>query len=307
LTRKYASPEAFKQALEQRLRAQAKTGAEFARKRQLLVFDRFLARVVQVLGNTVTLKGGLVLEIRLDRARTTKDIDLRLTGSADGVLARLQEAARLDLGDFFTFEVGPDDDHPEIQGDGMVYDGLRFQATCSMAGKPYGHPFGVDIGFGDPILGAPDVVTADDILGFAGIAPPTLRLYPIETHIAEKLHAYTLPRARPNSRVKDLPDLALLAGAKSLDAKRVKAALDQTFGFRKTHDLPATLPAPPVAWAAPYAAMATEDRLEWPTLAALTAAARVFLDPVLAGARDATWNPETWVWQPHQPLRGGAA
>ena len=213
--RKYASPEAFKQALEQRLRAEAKTGAAFARSRQFLVFDRFLARVVQALGNAVTLKGGLVLEIRLDRARTTKDIDLRLTGSADGVLARLQEAARLDLGDFFTFEVGPDQDRPEIQGDGMIYDGLRFQATCRMAGKPFGHPFGVDIGFGDPILGAPDIVTAEDTLGFAGIAPPTLRLYPIETHIAEKLHAYTLPRARPNSRLKDLPDLAPCSPARS--------------------------------------------------------------------------------------------
>ena len=48
---------------------------------------------------------------------------------------------------------------------------------------------------------------AEDVLAFAGIAPPTLRLYPVETHIAEKLHAYTLPRPRPNSRVKDLPDL----------------------------------------------------------------------------------------------------
>lgn len=78
--RRYPSPEAFKQALEQRLRAATKTGAAFARRRQLLVFDRFLARIVQVLGDTATLKGGLVLELRLDRARTTKDIDLRLTG-----------------------------------------------------------------------------------------------------------------------------------------------------------------------------------------------------------------------------------
>ena len=229
--RRYPSPEAFKQALEQRLRAATKTGAAFARKRQLLVFDRFLARIVQVLGDTATLKGGLVLELRLDRARTTKDIDLRLTGPSDGVLTRLQAAARLDLGDFFTFEIGPDADHPEIQGDAMIYDGRRFRAACRMAGKPYGQPFGVDVGFGDPMLGAPEVVTAEDVLGFAGIAPPTLRIYPIETHIAEKLHAYTLPRKRPNSRVKDLPDLALLASAQSLEAKRVRAALGQTFGF----------------------------------------------------------------------------
>ena len=47
------------------------------------MFDRFLARVVQIFGNAVLLKGGLVLELRLERARATKDVDLRLVGSAD--------------------------------------------------------------------------------------------------------------------------------------------------------------------------------------------------------------------------------
>ena len=50
----YSSPEAFKQALEQRLRTSARSGDEFARKRQLLVFDRFLARVFDVLGDAAT-------------------------------------------------------------------------------------------------------------------------------------------------------------------------------------------------------------------------------------------------------------
>jgi hypothetical protein len=67
----YESPGAFKQALEHRLRAASASGDAFARRRQLLVFDRFLARVVQALGNAVVLKGGLVLELRLERARTT--------------------------------------------------------------------------------------------------------------------------------------------------------------------------------------------------------------------------------------------
>jgi hypothetical protein len=56
-TRAYSSPEAFKQALEQRLRGTVKTGADFARRRQLLVFDRYLARIVSVLGDAATLKG----------------------------------------------------------------------------------------------------------------------------------------------------------------------------------------------------------------------------------------------------------
>ncbi|MCC6999856.1 MAG: nucleotidyl transferase AbiEii/AbiGii toxin family protein [Deltaproteobacteria bacterium] len=190
--RTYASPEAFKQALEQRLRTSAKTGAQFARRRQLLVFERFLARIAAVLGDAATLKGGLVLELRLDRARTTKDVDLRVLGSPDDLLAKLQETARRELGDFMTFEVGPDEDTPAILNDGTQYEGRRFRAECRLAGKLYGQPFGVDVAFGDPILGEPEVVVAEDVLAFAGIAPPTLRLYPIETHIAEKLHAYTI-------------------------------------------------------------------------------------------------------------------
>ena len=127
----YSSPEAFKQALEQRLRTATKTGADLARKRQLLVFDRFLARVVALLGDAATLKGGLVLEMRLERARTTKDVDLRLTGPPGNALATLQEAARRDLGDFMAFEVGPDEGlAPQV---GFEPTTLRLTAGCSTA------------------------------------------------------------------------------------------------------------------------------------------------------------------------------
>jgi hypothetical protein len=295
--RTYASPAAFKQALEQRLRASAKGGAAFARKRQLLVFDRFLARVARVLGDSATLKGGLVLELRLERARTTNDVDLRMVGSPDRVLERLQEAGRVDLGDFMTFELATDSDHPEIQNDGLQYDGLRFRAECKLGGKIYGQPFGVDVAFGDPIVGEPELRFADDVLAFAGIAPPQIRLYPIETHVAEKLHAYTLPRDRPNSRVKDLPDLALLATARPVEATRLRAAIEQTFTFRETHACPRMLPAPPESWRLPYAAMAREDQLPWKTLEEVTGAARAFVDPVLTGDLDATWEPSSSGWR----------
>lgn len=145
--RSYASPAAFKQALEQHLRATGGQGAAFTRKRQLLVFDRFLARIAVTLQDAVTLKGGLVLELRLKRARTTKDVDLRLTGAPGNILAKLQAAARMDLGDCMTFEIGPDDQHPAIQNDGMPYDGLRFRAACKLAGQSYGNAFGVDVAF----------------------------------------------------------------------------------------------------------------------------------------------------------------
>jgi hypothetical protein len=296
MTRTYDSPLAFKQALEQRLRSATSTGAELVRKRQLLVFDRFLARIVAALGDAATLKGGLVLELRLERARTTKDVDLRLMGSQGDILSRLQEAVRQDLGDFMTFEVGPDSNHPEIVNDGMQYDGLRFRAECRLAGKVYGQPFGVDIAFGNPILGEPEVVVAEDVLAFAGIAPPRLRLYPVESHIAEKLHAYTMPRSRPNSRVKDLPDIALLATVRDIDSVTLRNAIDQTFEHRATHPVPASVPAPPNAWTSVYARLAESDRLKWRTLAEVTEAVRTFLNPVLAGT-SARWGTEAWDWQ----------
>lgn len=295
--RQYATPLAFKQALEQRLKASSTTGTDFGRRRQRLVFDRFLARLAQVAGDAVTLKGGLVLELRLARARTTKDVDLRMMGSSGDVLDRLQEAGRLDLGDSMRFEIRPDDEHPEIQNEGMQYEGYRYRAECRLAGMIYGRPFGVDVAFGDPLIGEPDIVTADDTLGFAGIAPPALRLYPVASHIAEKLHALTMPRPRLNTRVRDLPDIALLATTGPIDGKLLRQAIDRTFEFRSTHGAPAMVPIPPDFWEAPYAAMAATDELPWTTLRQVTAAVSSFLDPVLRSVDTLRWEPAEWSWR----------
>jgi len=294
--RQYSTPLAFKQALEQRLRSASPTGTDFGRRRQLLVFDRFLARLGRVAGDAVTLKGGLVLELRLERARTTKDVDLRMMGSPSDVLELLQEAGRLDLGDHMTFEIQPDDEHPEIQNEGMRYEGYRYRAECRLAGMIYGRSFGVDVAFGDPLIGEPDVIMAEDTLGFAGIAPPAIRLYPVVSHIAEKLHALTMPRPRPNSRVRDLPDIALLATTGPIEGSLLRLAIDRTFAFRSTHPVPVLISEPPGFWSTPYAAMAVADELPWKTLGEVAAAVVTFLEPVLGTAIPGTWEPSEWRW-----------
>lgn len=296
IVRRYATPLAFKQALEQRLRSSSATGTDLGRRRQLLVFDRLLARLMKVAGDAVTLKGGLALELRLARARTTKDVDLRMMGSAREVLKRLQEAGRLDLGDNMRFEIQPDDDHPEIKNEGMRYEGYRYRAECRLAGMIYGRPFGVDVAFGDPLVSEPDNVTAEDTLGFAGIAPPTLRLYPVVSHIAEKLHALTMPRRGPNSRVRDLPDIALLAMTGPIDGRLLRQAIDRTFDFRSTHAVPRVVPEPPDFWEAPYAAMAATDELPWAEFRQVTEAVSAFLDPVLRAGNVLSWEPGEWRW-----------
>lgn len=298
MARQYAHPLAFKQALEQRLKTAASSGIELGRQRQLLVFDRFLARVQKVIGDAVTLKGGLVLEVRLAKARTTKDIDLRLAGSPEGLMERLTEAARLDLGDFMRFEIQPDPKHPEIQNEGLQYDGYRFRAECRLAGKIYGQAFGVDVVFGGPMLGEPDLAAAADLLDFIGVPPPTLRLYPIATHIAEKLHAYTLPREKPNSRVKDLPDLALLATTGPLNAETLRTAIDQTFSHRATHVVPHAVPEPPATWDPIYREIAKKNDLPWANVDEVYRAVTDLLDPVLRDDDIKDWAPDRWRWEP---------
>jgi hypothetical protein len=181
----------------------------------------------------------------------------------------------------------------------MIYGGRRFRAEGRMAGKPYGLPFGVDVAAGDAMAVAPDVVQGTRFLAFAGIEPVSLRVYPREVHIAEKLHALTLPRSRPNSRVKDLPDLALLAQTGPYDGPTLRGAINRTFTFRRTHPVPDRLPDPPAQWAAAYARMANGDDLPWRTLDDLLLAVRAFIDPLLS-AKPGTWNHESWGWSDAQ-------
>lgn len=297
MTKMYRTPGAFKAALETRLKRDAATHHfDMSRRRQLEIFYRFLARVTHVLGDRVVLKGGLVLELRLERARTTKDVDLRMMGSSDEALEHLQAAGALELEDYMRFEVQRDRHHPDILSDGMKYDGHRFRAQCMLAGQIYGSPFGVDVGFGDPLTGEPDEIAASDLLRFAGIEPPVLRVYPIVSHIAEKLHAYTVQHESENSRVKDLPDIGLLALIGELDAELLRSALAQTFAFRDTHLLPEALPAPPTSWEQPYAKIASKDELPWPTISEVHEEVSLFLDPVLAGNPLGTWDPHSWIW-----------
>lgn len=301
---KYATPAAFKMALERRL--SQRHGGAISRVRQVLVFSRFLARVGRVIGDAATLKGGLALELRLGKARTTKDIDLglrSLSGDRDQVLARLQEAARLDLDDFMVFEVRVDPEHPTIDNDGLLYEGYRFRASCLLAGKEYGRKnFGIDVVMGEPVHGRADELIAEDWLGFAGIPPPTIRTYPVEIHVAEKLHAYTMPRKTLNSRMKDLPDLALLAMAADHDSTVLRSAIDETFRYRGTHDVPLSVPAPPVEWTERYRRLAEEEDLPWPAIADLLERVCIFLDPVLASpSRRARWDGPAWTWHDQQP------
>ena len=291
---KYATPQAFKAALEDRLRNQLRTGHDLGRLRQLVVYDRFLCRVLTEVNLSVVLKGGVVLELRLPFARATKDIDLRASGRPDDLLQALQSAGRRPI-DPLRFEVSVDPKHPTIEADGMVYDGLRFRVQCTLAGRIYGRPFGLDVAFVDPLYGAPEILPASTWFDFAGLEGVPIPVVPLETHIAEKLHAYTVPRERPNSRLKDLPDLALLSMVRRMRGAELREAIQLTFEHRGTHPVPVRLPDPPADWATRYTRFVRGTGLPWDSLDDVLERARTFLDPVLTGG-NGDWSPAPGAW-----------
>jgi hypothetical protein len=75
----YATATAFRMALEARLNTMAREqGIDVQRLRRQVTFDRLLCRLFHDPSAPWLLKGGYAMELRLEVARTTRDIDLSL-------------------------------------------------------------------------------------------------------------------------------------------------------------------------------------------------------------------------------------
>ncbi len=257
----YASPTAFRRALEDRLKQKARNeGLDFQRLMREVSFDRLLARLFARKDAAWILKGGYALELRMKEARATKDIDLALRHSLGtqedvplkaAILKALSESAARDLGDFFSFNIG----EAMLDLDAAPYGGARFPVEALLDDRTFVR-FHLDVGAGDVVLAPFDTTQAHDWLAFAGITGAEFPTISREQHFAEKLHSYTLPRETPNSRARDLIDMLLLIGTGKMDHAKVRLALDATFKRRKTHPLPVALARPPAAWVAPFMALA---------------------------------------------------
>ncbi|MGI9003671.1 MAG: nucleotidyl transferase AbiEii/AbiGii toxin family protein [Pseudonocardia sp.] len=80
------------------------------------------------------------------------------------------------------------------------------------------------------------MLTTPDLLAFAGVAQVRVPALPLETQIAEKLHAYTrtYESGRPSSRTKDLVDIFLIV--------QLAASTQQPSPVRSRHRSPPAIP-----------------------------------------------------------------
>lgn len=254
----------FRTSLEARLRNTATaSGEKLQRLRRKVAFDRLLARLFSSKEPNFFLKGGYAMELRLKTARATKDIDLttlkRAKGETDllsiAIVEELRELAQQDMGDFFTYRIG----EAQIDLDNAPYGGARYPVTTLLDGKIF-ERFQLDVG-ADAIVTHVETVQGTDWLGYCGIPSPVFTIISVEQQFAEKLHAYTLPRQRENTRVKDIVDMVLLVKMRALNLGTLKAALEIIFKVRATHSIPKKLDAPPKAWEIPYQRLAQECSL----------------------------------------------
>lgn len=259
---RYAGAEAFVQSLGERLKRQAENeGVDIERLRKRVAFERYLARLFARDPAPWALKGGYALEIRLGgRARSTKDIDLNVPPPPiEDLLDELQEAAELDLGDFFVFRVG----RPKRQQAGAPLGGWRFAVEVSLAGRPF-TGFPLDVGLGDEPFGEVEWREGQADLGFADLPPAKMAVYPLADQFAEKLHAYTRPR-EVRTRVKDLVDLTAILevlGEELPPAQEMRRTIQATFERYSTHPLSGPLPPPPKGWRSSFEAAAEDLALD---------------------------------------------
>lgn len=254
---RYGDAEAFRAALEARLRQASGGDQDLARRRRTVAFDRFLARLAVNQGDAWILKGGAALEFRMpDRARATRDIDLAFLDSVDPADQLLDDLESDPFDDFFSFRVTRRRKLSDAPDRGVV---TRLSIDALLGGRVF-ERFVVDLvgTYGTPTEPS-ERVELGRAFAFADLPIVELAVLDLRAHWAEKLSAY-LRRYddRPNTRVKDLVDLVLLIEHGLRPDARLHEAVVTTFD-RRDQELPSVqLPSMADEWAEPFAAMAAE-------------------------------------------------
>lgn len=265
------------------------------------VYDRFLSRVFHDLDTPWVLKGGTAVLARVNDARTTKDVDLLAElDSLDIALERLRASMAVDLGDHFRFVITGYD--ASVGGAGQPQVGgyrVHVDAYCGAIKK---QTFSVDLVTGSLMTTAPEINTPPAVLELRGLTSPTLRLYPVVDHIADKLCAtqatYGAAGTLPSSRVRDLVDLVVFARTQDVDGDSLIVAIRAEWTHRSLPGEP--LFAPPEGWSRLYPPIAKAVRAceGMTTFPAATEFVSTFLGPALnQSAAGKRWVAAESAWK----------
>lgn len=195
--------------------------------------ERFLYRLgISGYAERFILKGGLAfLTYDPDFPRATQDMDF--LGYANNHVSHIEAVVReicqipVDVDDGLIFDLG------SMRGqrinDPLEYTGVRIKCIA-LLDRSRIH-LQMDFGFGDAVYPQPVQQHYPALLDDQ--PPPVIRTYPIETILAEKIHAI-IKRDTDNSRLKDFYDIWFLSETRKIAGAVLSTALRGTFTQRST-------------------------------------------------------------------------
>jgi Nucleotidyl transferase AbiEii toxin, Type IV TA system len=294
MQRTYGSPDAFRRALTDRLRAAARESRwNLPQLQRQMGYDRLLERLYFIDDGWIV-KGAAALLARDIGVRASIDIDVYLAKARDVAESELREAASRDIGDWFRFELGPS----RPSGDGSP--GIRLPVVAYVGAAEWAR-FHVDLVGSDIVMTG----TPDDVPPLARVAMPDVeqrgyRAYPLVDHTADKFAAILQrygSREQPSTRYRDLVDLVPMLGALTVDASEQAAALSSE-ARRRSLTLPRAFDVPDRGmWEQGYASEAKRSLLTYATtLDEALALVRPFIDPLLDGSAAGRWDRREHRW-----------
>ena len=265
--KQYKTPHALLMAINDHLRAiSEKEQIVIDRLRRQLAFDRLLNRLFKIKKCPWVLKGGYAMELRMQCARATKDIDLAMSKHSippkdsseqtSAIHERLVSVAAFDLNDFFIFEISQASTPLLNPPEG----GVRFLVNSLLDGKTFAK-FRIDIGVGDVHILPLEKLESRDWLGFAGIQNISFPAISKEQQFAEKFHAYAR-FGRDSSRVKDLVDMILLIQTGNMSKAKVKESIKKVFQAHNVPEIPTKIFSPPPSWPRRFSKLADECKID---------------------------------------------
>lgn len=246
-------------ALDARIRNQSGDGDPTPLRRRL-VYQRILRRLGEHAEGGWVLKGGYLLEARIDtRARATKDLDLamRTVGNGADVVNLLRSALVSDPdGDCFTFELS---EATPLAADSRANAAWRVTVDARLDARTF-VKLRIDLVERlDEIGGATESLVIGAPISGMHLGDARITAVDIAQHAAEKFHALCqgYPDGRQNTRVKDLLDIVLLAEAGLLPHPNLRTRIRAVFEIRDGAGPPKALPTPPASWKLDYTTLAS--------------------------------------------------
>lgn len=288
-------------SVKERLRnISTQSGREFQSVVSQYVQERFLYRLSESLyTNNLILKGALLFIAHdISRNRPTRDIDFlgsKIPNEIDDLVDVIKEILNIKIEDGLRFD--SDSVEAESITEDGDYKGVRIKFYVFLENSR--ERMQLDIGFGDTITAGPVEIEFPTILDFPA---PRLKVYSIETAIAEKFEAIVSLQLQ-TSRMKDFYDVLFFAEHYNFTKEILIQAITTTFNNRSTD-----LELSKIIFEDKFKndenfqklwfAFLNRNKLEnHKTFSEVVSQIQSFIQPIFDSRTKNIWNPEKWVWE----------